>query len=227
MGAEEPGEPGEHRHLRELLGAYALDQLAADERVPVREHLAGCAACRSELDGLRGVAVALRGLDPESLSPVEPVPPAELADAVVARVRARRRAAARRARVRRAVTGFAVAAGVAAAFALGGAWTTRDAPTVVPVALRVVPASVQAQAGVVRHTWGTELDLQASGLDDGGAYTVVFLTRDGTRVPAGGFTGTGPAPLHCRVNAAVSLDAAAEVEITDADGTLVMDAPVR
>lgn len=220
--------PDQHRRERELLGAYALDQLDPTDRAQVQRHLSGCDACRAELASLGTVAAALRGLDPDTLLATEPAPPAALADEVFRQVRSRRQAASRRPRVRRVVAGGLVAAGLVGAFALGGRTTgTGDAPPVVAVKLRVVPAAVQAQAGLVRHTWGTELDLEASGLADGGSYTVVFLTRDGARVPAGSFLGTGSRPLHCRVNAAVSLDAATEVQVTDDRGELVMDAPVR
>ena len=161
----------------------------------MQERLAGCADCRAEPASLDTVAAALRGLDPDTLAPLDATPPAGLADDIFSTVGARRRAAARRSRVRRVLAGGLVAAGLVGAFALGGRTLgTPDAPPVVAVSLRVLPAAVEAQAGLVRHTWGTELDLQASGLADGGTYTVVFLTRDGTQVPAAASSApaTGP-----------------------------------
>ncbi len=38
-----------HEEIRELLGAYALDAVDADERTIVEQHLAGCPQCRAEV----------------------------------------------------------------------------------------------------------------------------------------------------------------------------------
>ena len=52
------GQPN-HDELRELLGAYALDAVDADEAVAVEEHLAGCPQCRAEVEQHRSVAALL------------------------------------------------------------------------------------------------------------------------------------------------------------------------
>jgi hypothetical protein len=44
-----------HEEMQELLGAYALDAVDADERVLVEAHLAHCPRCRDELRGHREV----------------------------------------------------------------------------------------------------------------------------------------------------------------------------
>lgn len=215
----------EHRALRELLGAYALGQLSADERTGVDRHLAGCAECRAELEGLVPVATALRGLDPDL--PPAPSPPPELGEQVVGRIHRHRHAAGRRVLVRRAVGGLLVAASVAVAFGIG-AWYagTRSDPPVVPVDLQVADRAVEADAGLVEHTWGTELKLTATGLAEGGRYRVTFVADDGTRVDGGTFLGTGGRPLRCSMNGALPIDDAARVSITDATGAVVMDAAV-
>jgi hypothetical protein len=48
-----------HEEASELLGAYALHAVDADEVTEVEEHLDTCPRCRAELDGLREVAGAL------------------------------------------------------------------------------------------------------------------------------------------------------------------------
>ena len=48
-----------HEEASELLGAYALHSVDADEVIQVEEHLDTCPRCRAELDGLREVAAAL------------------------------------------------------------------------------------------------------------------------------------------------------------------------
>jgi len=48
-----------HRELEELLGAYALDALDADEADAVERHLPSCARCRGEVEEYREVAALL------------------------------------------------------------------------------------------------------------------------------------------------------------------------
>lgn len=218
--------PEEHRRLRELLGAYALGQLGADERSEVRAHLAGCPECRAELDSLGPVASALKGLDPDALTGTAPPPPDNVVEDLVRHVRQRRLAAARRSRATLVAAAVAVAAALGGGFAAGGWYADRNDPPVIEVPVRIVSPAVQAQAGLVRHTWGTELKLEATGLIDGGSYTVTFVNEDGDRIPAGTFLGTGAAPVRCQVNAALPIETAREVEVTDADGVVVLDADV-
>ncbi len=53
-----------------------------------------------------------------------------------------------------------------------------------------------------------------------------FLRVDGSSVSAGSFLGTGARSVNCSVNAALSLDSATEVIVTDAGGTAVIDAHI-
>jgi anti-sigma-K factor RskA len=46
----------DHDAIREMLPAYALGCLEAEEEKAVREHLAGCQECRQELESFRGVS---------------------------------------------------------------------------------------------------------------------------------------------------------------------------
>jgi anti-sigma-K factor RskA len=213
----------DHAALRELLGAYVLGQLDTASRGTVAAHLPSCAACRAEVSELGPVVAALQQLDP-TVSP-DGNPPEHLMDDVIEHIHQRQRSATRQARWRRAGAGVLVAASLTGAFGLGSWFAgTRGGPPVVDVALNVEAAGVSADAGLVRHTWGTELKLEATGLTEGASYTVLFVGDDGTRVDAGSFLGTGAKPVVCSVNAAIALDAASELRITDAAGALVLDA---
>ncbi len=209
-----------HRVLRELLGAYALDQLGTADRARIDAHLAGCPACRAELADLRPVVAALADFGlPEDREPVVPV---DLRSDVLSAVRGRR--AARR--LRRIGAAVAVAGLAAAAYAVG-MWVARPAlPPVVDAPIVALAAGVRADAGLVRHTWGTELRLEATGLTDGAGYTVTFLRDDGSRIPAGGFLGTGDRALTCSLNAAVAIESATEVVVVDEAGRPVIDAVI-
>lgn len=57
-----------HEWYQELLGAYALDALLPQERDALEAHLATCAECREELDGLR-VGVKAFALTTEERDP--------------------------------------------------------------------------------------------------------------------------------------------------------------
>jgi len=61
--------PG-HEQWHDATGAYVLGALDKAERAAFEDHLAGCAACREEVDELLGVAQAL----PLSVDPVVPPP---------------------------------------------------------------------------------------------------------------------------------------------------------
>ena len=70
-----------HEELRERLSAYLEADLDASERARVEEHLSGCPDCRREYRELRHTVDLLRGLP-------APDPPPDLADRVIARLRA-------------------------------------------------------------------------------------------------------------------------------------------
>ncbi|MFL6204212.1 MAG: anti-sigma factor domain-containing protein [Acidimicrobiales bacterium] len=51
--------PLAHEEIQELLGAYALDAVEADEAEAIEQHLEGCPRCRAEVEGHREVATML------------------------------------------------------------------------------------------------------------------------------------------------------------------------
>lgn len=222
--------------MRELLGAYVLDQLDDRERSSVQAHLDGCADCRGEVAELAPLVPALRSIDLTRLDRLgsPPSPPPELGEQIVAEIGAQHHRQARRRRsrtvLRRGAAGLVAAAALVGVFFLGGRLLTPDGPAtpaVIAMDVRQVSTGVSAQAGLVRHTWGTEVQLQATGLTSGGAYTVTFVRADGSRVPGGTFLGTGGNPLRCSLNAALPVESARQVLVTDAGGTLVIEADVR
>ncbi|HEX6688131.1 MAG TPA: anti-sigma factor [Solirubrobacterales bacterium] len=108
----------EHEMRREELSGYLLGALDPGEAAELEQHLAGCEACRSELEWLRPAAQLL----PEAVERVEP--PAELRTRIMGEVEAdadaRRsgiRFGGRRMPVLRPLAGLAVLALLAAAVA--------------------------------------------------------------------------------------------------------------
>lgn len=56
----------DHNQAADLLGAYALDAVAPDEAASLREHLAGCPQCQSDLDEFRDTAALIAGAGEEA-----------------------------------------------------------------------------------------------------------------------------------------------------------------
>jgi hypothetical protein len=82
---------------------------------------------------------------------------------------------------------------------------------------------IDVSAEVVAHTWGTEAYLEASGLDVGATYELVFVGEDGTEFTAGEVLGS-VVPIVCRMNAAVLRGDAARMELRDTGDAVVAHA---
>ena len=83
--------------------------------------------------------------------------------------------------------------------------------------------SGDVQAQVVAHTWGTEADLEVTGLEPGRVYEVFFVDREGREVSAGAFLGS-KVTIDCQMNAAVMREDVTGLRITTDDGTTVREA---
>ena len=178
----------ECRHWRHLLGAYALDDLASEERAAVEAHLDGCPACRAEAEALRSVAQLLPLADPARFSQPAPQPPPELAERIAATIGGERRVALRRRRRFGFALGGATAALAAAALALfvlpgGGGGDPEQ-----HVEFGKLPGGVKIYATLEPHAYGTEIHMYVKGVRSGTLCRVYLRGPDGERVPAGTFT---------------------------------------
>jgi anti-sigma factor RsiW len=213
-----------HARWRELLALEALGRIEPDERRELAAHLGECAACRAEGAELARIAEAL--FDPEvdlRNAPALDDPPAYLEERVLERARASRRAARRRR--------FALRGGLAAATAIAAVLTIvalrpsdPAAPPTEPITFALVPRGVEADASLIAHTWGTEVELVVTGLPAGARYTVQFVGRDGRPVPAGTFIGVSGRPVVCRMNSALLRADARELVVRGAGGGVLMRA---
>ncbi len=129
--------------------------------------------------------------------------------------------------------GAVAAAALVAAFLLGvradkaadnQAQPPAKAPPVETISVQTAGGGIDASAGLVAHTWGTELKLEATGLRDGATYRAWFTDTDGVRTTAGTFLGTGEDAVKCSLNAALLRPAATDLTITDIGGSVVMTA---
>jgi len=219
----------EHRALREQLGQLVLGHLDPAQETRLRAHVSGCATCQAEFAEIAPLADALARVDPEVLLDPTPASPSpDLGERILGRVaEERQRQRWSTAGWRFAAAGVAAAA-VVAAFVLGTQFDDGEPqvarPVIEPISVDVSRPGIEATAGLVAHTWGTELKLEASGLRNGGTYRVSFTDDDGRRAPAGTFIGTGDEPVVCNLNAAMLRPDARSVEITDAQGNVVVSA---
>ena len=225
--APKPMDPAEHRKLRELLGTYAFGALPRTATASVRAHLDGCAACRAELAEIAPLVDDLRGIDPERVSSV-PTPPADLGVRIRSAVEHERRVQHRRGRGMKVLAAAAAVVGLLVVGGLGIAiGERRDDVPAVPfeaVSVRSQLPELEAEAGIVPHTWGVEIKLQATGFRDGESYVVTVRTQDGRERPAGAFVGTGERVMNCNLNSDVLRGDAAGFTVVDGNGETVLTA---
>ncbi|MGO4145151.1 zf-HC2 domain-containing protein [Paenarthrobacter sp. YAF11_1] len=205
--------------VHQLLGAYLLGGLEADEARTFEHHLATCAECRRELEELeslpalldavpRADAVALTvagGAD--SLSPLEPeaIPEKVLVDLSVRRRKSRRRWAA--------MVGAVAAACLAVGFLAGPLLNQPPKPD----ASYSVQSDngLQLTVGMVKKNWGTELAVEGRSMPLEGTLYLWVKGRDGAEERTCGWTATQSGRIKITGATPVQLAGIAGVELRD------------
>lgn len=225
--------PGEDDALRAHLDGCAS----------CRAELAEMATVVSLLDGVDPAAFASPPSPPPGLG-------ARIRDAVAAEAGARaearaqaltealaedeltRRRTAQRDRARRravvAAAAVVLVVGVGAGAFLGRT-TAPGAPAAAPVPFEPVileevddgPVAVDS-AGLVPHTWGVELRMEAAGFVEGAVYRAAFRDQQGRLQPAGRFVGTGTSSMSCNLQAGVLREDVRAVVVLDDRGRTVL-----
>lgn len=237
----------EHTRLREMLGSYSLGHLPEAEVARVRAHLEGCAECRAELETIAPLAALLRSVDPAVFA-APPTPPPDLGERIRHQVaaereqrdadeRARRRDEHARSRRRRLAGALVAAVVLIAGIGTGvvvGRSTAPLSPAAAPVPLEPIallptPAGLGAglevsEAGLVPHTWGTELRMEAAGFAEGAVFRAQMRDADGRWTPAGEFLGIGAASMTCNLQSSVLRDDVVEIVVRDRGGRPVLRA---
>jgi len=213
------------REWRESLGAYALGQLAADERAGLEAHLEGCAECRAEAASLRGVARLLPHADPERFGPA-PTPPAALGKRIAATIAAEERAGKRRWRWQ---LGFGLSGATAlAAAAVLAIFVFTESPGPGPeqhVAFRSVPEGVTISATLEPQAFGTEIQMYVKGIRSGTLCRVYMRGPNGASVSAGTFRYRWGADASAVLSAALDLSRASALIVHAGNRTFV--APIE
>jgi len=215
--------PENCRHWQGLLAEHILastshnpDQPMADD---LAEHVAGCAECQAVAADFRSAAAALASTTaPHAALPV--VAPPGLGARITSRVDRERHRRDRRRRV--------IAVGAAAAILSVTVWAVaaRDSDTTRVAGERVtlVAGGMRGDATLQAQTWGTQIELTATGLTPGQRYVVWLERADGTRVPAGTFMGVRSSTITAVLGAALASSEAVAIGISDTDGAVVVRA---
>jgi anti-sigma factor RsiW len=208
------------REWRGELAATAAGAPDPDKQLALAAHLDGCRHCREELVELKRVASTLSLVDADRLAN-PPRPPASLAGDVVAAVAELRQQRAQSARWRNVlVSGLAAAAVFAVILSIVAVTVGKDGSGSQYVAFEQTPPGVAASVELSPASWGTAIELEVAGLDgDGDIYWLWLSTEDGERIAAGTFSGDGTVHMA----AALPLDRAARVWVTNADDAVVLD----
>jgi len=109
--------------------------------------------------------------------------------------------------------------------------TVTEAPpsvTLEPVTLSGSTSRIKiATSGLVAHTWGVELRMSGKGFAKGDVFEAAFRDKaTGEFVTAGAFIGTGRNEMTCNLQSALMRAEATEVVVMDADGEIVLTAPL-
>lgn len=213
----------DHRKLREMLGAYAVGALSADEATRVLAHIDGCAECRELLAELVPIASALTAVDPAQLTSAAPTPPPvePLLAHLATKVAGRRR--------RLVATASGIVAVAAAVLLTIVVLPDSEPQTPVPEqrALRSATDGVSGTIGLLDRLWGTQLTLEADGLPARKQFVIWVQQRGGQRVPAGTLVGLGDVPIKAQLGASIRVDDAEAVGVSDDAGRVVLSARVQ
>ncbi len=179
------------RDWRISLGAYALGHLDEEERAGLQAHLEACPECRAELASLGGVAALLPHADPVYFDKT-PEPSAALAQRVFAGIEAhtkreRRRLLRRRWSFGLGAAGLAAAAATVLALVLLPAGASKTPAPQQQVTFADLPPGVEMSALLEPHAFGTEIQVEASGIRSGTLCQVFLRGDDGVRYWAGSF----------------------------------------
>lgn len=237
--------PEQHRLMRERIGADVAGRLPQEEQLALEEHMAGCRECRAEREALMPVVDALRAVDLERIMGTAPEPSSDLMDRILVRTAGQAAGPriatspssiaddapvqlARRRRVPLGSTLLALAAAVAL-LAVGMGIGSQAFPRVAPgapfetVAFEQAPPGVDASGRLIAHTWGTEIQLIVSGLEDGQEYRATFYGDDGAPIDGGTFIGVN-GPMVCNLNAAILRPEVTHLEIATQEGVMILEA---
>lgn len=211
---------------QEDLAGWLVAQLPPEREALLVGHLAGCAACRGEADGLFGVAAVTLAAVPPEVEPGRPggaaAAPSEVVERAAGVVRSERRA--------RRIVGAGLLTLVGASLVIGlvvSAARVDDAAVEgTEIAFALAPDGASASAVVVEDDGASMVELVATGLDPHLTYALWLSPPGGTlddRVPAGTFRPDGRGNVSVVLRCSLSPDRYGRAWATTPAGAVVLD----
>ena len=224
-------EPPEHEQLRELLGAFVLGGLDAEEHRAFSRHLRTCAECQREAGQLSGLPALLELARPAGQTAAvfatdgDLPPPAPLTERI------------QRDRRRRRFVSAGLAAAVAVVCLVVG-FVTRPllvddsppastSPGTTVAAVGVGSSPVQGAVTVVSKQWGTQLELQAGQLPTTRTMAMWVVESGGHAYRVATWNATPAGRTNLTAACAVRSESIATVEIRTGGGARIAEAKVH
>ena len=220
--------------LHVLLGAYVLGGLSDDDHRAYSEHLRTCTQCQAELGQVSGLPRLLDLAGPEGgLHLVAPPPGAPIPlmkEPDDERVSTLLTEVGRRRRRRRTLASVLGAAAAVALFA-GGAWlgpsilqaTTPEPPTT-HVTASAPGSAASVDVALVTRGWGTQLDLECSGLPTDSPLTLWVVDNYGKEYAAASWRAGGSGYTKLTGSTSVPTYEIKSVEVRTSMGKVVASA---
>jgi anti-sigma factor RsiW len=199
----------------------SVGRLPESERLSLESHLDGCEDCRRELAGLAVLEPGLAAADPDRVDQVLQVPES-LRSAVLGSL------GTEVSRQRRSMQMRFAAAAAVVLLALGGAAIgiyavvgSQHSPSAHTFAL-TGPDGAQATARLTAESWGTSVELKASGERSDQVLTVSMRADDGSWWVAGTYGTADGGAVDVTMSCAVPLAEIDAVRVTNAAGKEVL-----
>lgn len=204
------------------VAAYLLDALEDAESARLREHMVTCPDCTLEYHELHGLPGLLGTLTPGDVEDI--VAPAELSDslceALIARASARRR---RRNQYRLLAVAFIVVACVATGATIAEHHSTP--PSSVTVSATNAQTHVHASVTLTARDWGTQLQLQLSGVTWAQRCQLVVSGTNGQQDTAATWVANYQGSLNITGTTAIRTGDIRHIAVVTTDGKLLVALP--
>jgi len=202
--------------IRESLASYAIGTLSSTEAASVEQHLAGCGACRADVEEFAALRPLLARITADDvLGETAPVP--DLASRAIAKRRGQRR---------RRVAMWAVAASIVAGAGTAVAVATTRPPAPTIVAATDATSHVSVNVSFSASAAGTNVSLSLHGVPSGSHCQLIAVGKDGRREATKAWTVdyTGDAKWHGTTTVPAASLAGFEIATTDGKHLVWVDA---
>jgi hypothetical protein len=207
---------------RGQIALAVLGRLPENERLSLESHLDGCEECSAELKSLSGLESALSAAEPDRIDHRSEVPET-LRASVLASLGTEAAKQRRSTRIRFATAAAVVllALGTVGGLVAGLGGSSHHPPAGRTFALSG-PGTAHVTIQLVSETWGTSVQLTASGQKGGQMLTVSMRTEDGSWWEAGTYTTVSDGHVEVTMGCALPESSIEAVRVTNANGQQVL-----